>query len=66
MLVYGAKQPKKEHMDLYHGIHRKAAADVPPSSDKIKHTNEEYSKADTSKRKLFGAVTLRITAYVEY
>lgn len=53
MVMYGAKHPKKEHMNLYHGIHRKAAADVPPSSDKKEPVNDEDSSEHSSKIKFF-------------
>ena len=53
MFVYGANQPKKEHMDLYHGTHRKAAADIPPSLDKNENRHEERSSGPSAKSKLF-------------
>ena len=53
MLIYGANQPKKEHMDLYHGTHRKAAADIPPSSEKNENIHEDRSGDHSSKSKLF-------------
>ena len=53
MVMYGSKYPKKEHMNLYHGIHRKAAADVPPSSDKKEPVHEDCNSEHSSKSKLF-------------
>ena len=52
MVAYGSKQPKKERMNLYHGSHRKAAADVPPSPDNVTR-HEECSNDNSSKNKLF-------------
>ena len=53
MIMYGSKYPKNEHMNLYHGIHRKTAADVPPSSKEKESVHEERKCEYSSQKKLF-------------
>lgn len=53
MIVYGPNRPKKEQMNLYHGIHRKAAADVPPLTDKKESKHEESKDLNSSEHRFF-------------
>ena len=52
MFEYGTNQHKHEHMDLYPGIHRKAAADVPPSSENNENIHEDLGSGYSFKSKL--------------
>ncbi|WP_295087847.1 hypothetical protein [Ruminococcus sp.] len=53
MITNGAKYTKNEHMNLYHGIHKKSSADVPPSLCKQEPVHEECNSDHSSLSKLF-------------